>query len=137
MNPLEAVADAIMLREGWLPGSRSNRNRNPGNLRAGSGQIGNDTDGYAIFPSFVAGYTALLTDLAAKFTGYSKTGLGPASTLLQLFEVYAPAADHNDPLRYAEYVAQWLTKALRKSIDVKTPLSAIWQTTPAAVGKGS
>jgi hypothetical protein len=122
MNGLEAVADAIMKFEGWEPGSRSYENRNPGNLRlAGS-------KGYTIFPDLPTGYAALLRELQSKFSGNNSHGIGPTSTLLQLFNVYAPQADSNNPSQYAIFVQQWVSKALGKPITLDSPLSDIWST---------
>lgn len=129
MDGLEAVADAIMHYEGWMPGSRSNRNRNPGNLRSSHLKIGEDPQGYAIFHSLPNGYEALLQDLEAKFTGHTVTGLKPDSTVLQLFEDYAPSSDHNYPQRYAEFVAEWVSRALNRTVSTATRLQDIW--TPA------
>ena len=126
VDPLEAVADAIMHVEGWYAGSRSYRNRNPGNLRASHHAIGKDKGGFAIFPSFAMGYAALVTDLRNKFTGNTITRLGPQSTLLQLFEVYAPRADSNTPRQYAHTVAAWLSQALRRSVAITDTLESIY-----------
>lgn len=118
VNGLEAVADAIMAFEGWKPGSRSYRNRNPGNLE----HLGE----YVVYPSMMDGYRALLNDLRAKFTGVSKHNLGPNATVLQLMNVYAPAEDHNDPESYAEFVIKWVSTVLGKPITLASKLSEIW-----------
>ena len=119
MNGLEAVADAIMKFEGWQPGTRSYRNRNPGNLEDGLGN-------YKVFPSLVEGYSALLTDLSDKFLGHTRTGLGPDSTILQLMMKYAPPADNNPTQAYTDFICNWCTKALGKTIVTTTPLKEIW-----------
>src|ERR1051325_9975485 len=95
VNILEALADAFMHHEGWYPGSRSNRNRNPGNLRPFRADQPHDSQGYRIFSSLIQGYQALLEDLQAKLNG--SHGLKPDSTLLNLLNVYAPAGDNNNP----------------------------------------
>jgi hypothetical protein len=105
---LEAIADAIYLYEGNKPRDRAYRNRNPGNLRATDAITPQDGQMYRIFPSFAQGYNALLYDLTCKISGMNKTGLDFDSSLLDLFNVYAPAADRNDPEKYADYVAFWL-----------------------------
>lgn len=118
VNGLEAVADAIMAFEGWKPGSRSYRNRNPGNL---------ETNGvYNEYPSLMDGYRSLVNDLRAKFTGLNKHSLGPDSTVLQLMEVYSPKADYNDPVSYAKFITTWVSAVLGKSITLETKLSEIW-----------
>lgn len=130
MSSLECVADAIMHYEGWALGSCSYRNRNPGNLRAAEHSLGDDANGYAIFPSLIDGYSALLEDLAAKFTGKTRSGLGPASTLAELFAIYAPSADHNAPEKYAAFVAHWLTVGLQRVVLTSTALHEIWSPDP-------
>ena len=124
MNGLEAVADAIMKFEGWEPGSRSYENRNPGNLRL----VGRTADdkGYTIFPDLPTGYAALLRELQSKFSGNNSHGIGPSSTLLGLFNIYAPPADDNPTNAYAAFVADWVGRALGKSVSVASPLSDIW-----------
>jgi hypothetical protein len=105
---LEAIADAIYLYEGNKARDRAYRNRNPGNLRPTAPDQPIDDAGYRVFPSFVQGYNALLHDLASKAMGSNKSGLSFDSSLVDLFLVYAPAADHNAPKKYAEFVASWL-----------------------------
>jgi hypothetical protein len=133
--PLEAVADAIMHREGWAAGSHSNRNRNPGNLRPVAPTVPHDDHNYRTFPTLVDGYNALLYELKFKFTGHNEHGIGPDSTLQQLIDVYAPRADQNNPSAYAIDVAAWCTAALGKPITPASLLSDIWPvvlTTPAS-----
>jgi hypothetical protein len=123
-NGLEAVADAIMQFEGWRPGTRSYENRNPGNLEIpGSNR---DDKGYSIFPDFISGYSALLRELQSKFSGNNAHGIGPGSTLLALFNVYAPPSDNNPTNQYCLFVAGWVTKALGKTITPDSLLSEIW-----------
>jgi hypothetical protein len=123
MTTLEALADAFMHHEGWFPGSRSNRNRNPGNLRPWKEGQPKDDGGYRVFPSLVDGYQALLDDLEAKLHG--SHGLTYESTLLDLLNVYAPAGDNNNPNAYAVAVAQWVSTALGKPITTKTQLKEL------------
>lgn len=125
MDPIEAVADAIMSYEGWRPGSVSNSDRNPGNLRDSPYAQGHDARGYVTFTGLVTGYTALKADLICKFSGDNKHNLNGDSTLLDLFAVYAPAADNNAPLAYAQFVAHWLTIALGLPIHTSTTLREI------------
>jgi hypothetical protein len=125
VNGLEAVADAIMAFEGWKIGSRSYTNRNPGNLRL----QGRDADdkGYTIFPDLPTGYSALLRELQSKFSGNNSHGIGPSSTLLGLFNIYAPPADNNPTNAYATFVASWVSHVLGKPVTVDSKLSEIWQ----------
>lgn len=126
MTGLEALHDAIQHREGWYAGSRSNRNRNPGNLRA-SAHVGHtmDAEGYCVFVGVVDGSLALLQELTAKVTGNNKHGITPESTLDDLMNVYAPAADRNQPHPYAVADAQWCTVALGRTITSQTTLRAL------------
>jgi len=125
IRPLEALADAIMYAEGWRPCSVSNRNRNPGNLRRGDYQIGTDPEGYAVFTDLIAGYGALLRDLAGKVSGKNEHGLGPESTIQQLCDVYAPRGDHNNPDVYCYNICWWLDRALGRPIASSTKLSEL------------
>lgn len=72
MSPIEALADAIMAYHEWIPkgesrevpnGSRSWRNRNPGNLHASSPSHLRDKEGYRIFASLTDGFQALIADI--------------------------------------------------------------------------
>jgi hypothetical protein len=123
ISPLEALADAFMHHEGWYPGSRSNRNRNPGNLRPWKEGQAKDDGGYRVFVSLIDGYQALLNDLEAKLHG--SHGLTLDSTLLDLLNIYAPAGDNNNPNAYALAVAQWVSTALGKPITTKTQLKEL------------
>ena len=123
MTGLEALHDAIQHYEGWHPGSRSNRNRNPGNLRDSAHVAhGMDAGGYCVFNSIVDGSSALLGDLYAKVTGHSEHKLTPHSTLNDLFNIYAPQADNNNPNAYAQAVAEWCTAVLGRTITTQTTL---------------
>lgn len=120
MNPTEALADAIMQFEGWRQGTRSWRNRNPGNLRPYAAGQAADADGYRIFDSLAQGWMALLNDLQAKFNGSHNLTL--QSTLLDLLNIYAPAGDNNNPNEYALFVARWTSAALGRQITPQTTL---------------
>lgn len=126
MNGIDAVATAIMDREGFRPGTRSFRNNNPGNLRGPAVGIPEDDKGFLILADFITGYERLWDDLFDKFTGHNDHGLGPASTVLDLFNVYAPSADGNDTNAYASFVAAWCADALAKPITIASPLSDIF-----------
>ena len=101
---LYLLAIAIRRHEGWYPKSKSWRNKNPGNLRSSPFQA-LAKEGYAVFETEHQGMAALLWDLEAKCTGRTGTPLGPKSSLADLFHVYAPSGDDNDPDSYAEAVA--------------------------------
>jgi hypothetical protein len=128
MNGLEATALAIFCFEsGHLndPTVPAIRNLNPGNLRTG---VNPDANGYSVFPDFVSGYSALLRELQSKFSGNNAHGIGQSSTLLSLFNIYAPPSDNNPTNQYASFVAAWVSKALGKPITVESELCNIWMT---------
>lgn len=132
MNGLDALATAIMWREGpFRPPNRSFRNCNPGNLRSPEWP-NKDADGFDVYGDVIAGYESLWDDLADKFqTGHNSHGLGPTSTLLDLFKVYAPNQDGNDPDSYCVFAAAWLTQALGHPYSVNSLLGEVW-TPPGA-----
>jgi len=132
VSRIEALADAIMHEEGWFPGSRSNRNRNPGNMRSGIGAVGTDADGYAIFRGLADGYTALCDDLLAKCTGHTTTGLGPGSTLAELIAAWAPVSDGNNPSAYASAVVVWMGGALGERVTPDFKLRDIYSAAAAS-----
>jgi hypothetical protein len=96
-------AYAIARFEGYyVPQSRAQRNRNPGNLRAVAGQA-SDADGFRTFGTHVEGWLALIRQIERnilrgltlnEFFG-GKPGVYPG---------YAPASDGNDPVAYARFV---------------------------------
>jgi hypothetical protein len=126
MNAIESVAWAILTFEGFRPGTKSWRHRNPGNLRA-SKMASRIQAGYAVFDSFGKGWDALMFDLSAKFRGapHTSTGLGPESTIQDLLKVWAPASDGNEPDTYARFVADFLTKSFRRPVTIKTKLKEL------------
>lgn len=113
------LAQAIGRFEGFnVSGSLAQVNNNPGNLRAGTGQIGTDSHGFAIFPDVATGYAALDHQI--------DLNVSKGLTLDQFFgglpgvyPGYAPAADSNDPGKYSQTVAGWL------GIDPNTPLTDV------------
>lgn len=126
MSPIESFCWAIRAMEGFYPGSRAWRNCNPGNLRPTSKRQKSD-GGYRIFDSFEKGWAALVRDVTAKFRGrpYTRTKLGPDSTILQFFQVWAPSSDNNKPRQYAEFVAKQMSVSLGKNVTIITPLREI------------
>lgn len=124
VNSLEAVADAIMQFEGWFSHqngvpSMSYRNRNPGNLES-NGQKN-------VYPDLVTGYAALLRELQAKFSGNNAHDIGPESTMLDLFNVYAPPSDSNPTNAYCAFVCGWVTMVLGKGVTPDTKLQDVWR----------
>jgi hypothetical protein len=146
MKLLEALADSIWRFEGWIPpgvdpkfpnGSRSWRNRNPGNLRPVRSNLKADSDGnlrpivpvdqanYRVFNSLEYGWAALLDDITAKLNG--SHNLTNESTLRNFFDIYAPSDDDNDPNKYARQVAIWLSRDLNQTIAPETTLGQLKQ----------
>ena len=114
-----------MTFEGWRPGTKSYVNRNPGNLRDPH------TLEFRVYSTFVAGYQALLAELRFKFLG-KHPGLPVTSTLLDLFNIYAPPSDKNPTNSYCTFVAQWASKALGKTITPSTRLEEIYSEVPTS-----
>lgn len=106
--------------EGWHKGSRSWRNRNPGNLRPYATMQVRDDDDYRMFPSLAEGWQALLDDLKSKFNGshgLTAEQLKREPTLLDLLNVYAPAGDANNPNAYTQFVCGWAGYCLGQAIS--------------------
>lgn len=101
---LRKLAKAIKEYEGWYKGSRSYRNRNPGNLRYSPFQS-KRRNNFAVFPDLATGKEALWYDLHCKCTGNTHTGLNKNSTLQDLVNVYAPEEDGNNPKTYATFLS--------------------------------
>lgn len=112
MGDFSTVASAIQTIEGWFPGSVSQSNNNPGNLKyAGQpGAIGQDASGFAVFPTVAAGTQALDNQIALD----ASRGL----TIQQFAAKYAPAQDSNNPASYAAQIAA------ATGLSVSDPLSA-------------
>ncbi len=128
MSPVEAMADAIMSFEGWIPkgqsnaipnGSRSWRNRNPGNLRPFSSTQARDADNYRVFNSLVDGFSALLADLNHKL----QIDFAPTNTLLDVMNKYAPTGDANNPTQYTIFICHRLTITLGRPIAITTTIN--------------
>lgn len=127
MSPVEALADSIMSFEGWVPkgqsnalpnGSRSWRNRNPGNLRPYSASQARDAENYRTFTSLVDGFQALVADLSYKV----HISFPNNSTLLDVISKYAPTGDANNPTQYTIFVCHRLTLILMRPINVNTTI---------------
>lgn len=130
MSFLQDLASAHRDREGWYPGSLSQRNNNPGNLRLQPYQAAlygavQGEGGFARFPTPEVGFRALMDDLRAKITGHS-THIDyekiPKPTLQDYVNVFAPAEDHNDPTSYAQFLVKRLSKY---NVRLDTPLSVL------------
>jgi hypothetical protein len=103
---LDKMAKAIMEFEGYFEGSVSYKNNNPGNIK-NVGQfgsdVGTDSQGHAIFPTFQDGYNALIKQLRLIVYGGS-TVYNPSMTFYQVFAKYA----EGNSRQYAEFVASRL-----------------------------
>jgi hypothetical protein len=110
---LEVMCTAIRDNEG-NPGDLNYRNNNPGNCRYNPsgylpiyGLVEKDPNNFAIFKDYATGWLYLENLVKEKLEAF------PDFTILQFFSGvpgkwagYAPAADKNDPLNYATFVAK-------------------------------
>jgi hypothetical protein len=103
---LKTFCESIKAHEGWYPGSRSQRNNNPGNCRyskvgyaAVYGKVGRDAQGFAIFRDYTTGWLYLNNLVKEKIRN------SPLQDFYAFFEVYAPSFE-NDSRHYAEVVAK-------------------------------
>lgn len=86
-------------------GSLAWRNNNPGNIRAGSfaeghgAFAGKSSGGFAVFATQQQGFDAIIALL--------KTATYSSKTIAKAISTYAPSADSNDPVAYANNVAKW------------------------------
>ena len=85
---VETIEQAQEVIDRRLLRTRGMRNNNPGNLREGIGQIGTDSEGYAVFPTPQAGYNAA----ARQLVGYGNAGL---NTINAIIEKWAPTSENN------------------------------------------
>jgi len=115
---LTAFAQAIQWKEGWYQGSKSFRNRNPGNIKFTNytkslGAIRKDEMGFCVFDTERDGFAGLcrfIQDASNNLLRDYKN-----CTIKTFFEVYAPSKDSNNPLKYAKDVAE----RLKVAIDTK------------------
>lgn len=136
---IESMAQAIAIKEGFrvtaeqarankmrFP-TRAQRNANPGNIRRWrdkQNQPYPTADGYVDFVTWAGGnydrgiaegWRVLGVLLGQYIDGRYTPGI-PRPSLRQIFAVYAPAEDSNDPEGYAQFVAR------RLGIDPDTPV---------------
>lgn len=81
--------------------------------------------GFAVFSSYQAGLQALQTDIT------THRQRNPNQTLQQFISTYAPLSDRNNPVQYAQNVADAL------GVSVDTPLKQLAGSAPAGIGQGS
>jgi hypothetical protein len=114
-------ADAIQEFEGYIPGSKSYRNNNPGNLRftgytSSLGAMGKDPTGFAVFGTYQEGYDALNQFLSDAKSG-KLISYRVEMSLNEFFEVYAPSSDNNAPEVYASFVAKRIGVSVEEIIS--------------------
>ena len=123
MTGVEAMFDAMQRQEGLGPGDISRQNRNPLNLRGSSVPHTVDKGGYCVFPDITHGTAAGILEIQEKVLGHNEHGIGPDSTLDQLYDVYAPRGDgDNDPNVYAVNVAAYCTHACGRMLTHESKL---------------
>lgn len=132
---IDALCLAVFQYEGGRAHDRNVRTCNPGNLEDSEVPHRKDAAGYCIFDTMADGWAALHMDLQGKCSGHNRHGLGEGSTLLELFQVFAPSKDKNDPSAYAHFVASWLSRALGVQVTLYTSLS-IFIPPPAVPAQG-
>ena len=125
---VRSIAAAITRMEGDGATSRATRNNNPGNIWDGlsPGKVQRiwpnlpiDDQGFVKYPTYQAGYDALLNDLRIK--------VNRGMTLQQLITMYAPPKGDtvggmdlsNNTAAYIQYVAS------QTGLPVNTPLNAL------------
>lgn len=86
-----------------MEGAKPSRN-NPGNLRFVGQEYAVNDNGFCKFETYQHGYDALKNLLIRACTGKSKV-YNPEMNLTDFYNVYAPASDGNNPVRYAQFVA--------------------------------
>lgn len=120
---VQSLANAIAQFEGYnVPGSVAQRNNNPGNLRSGTGQIGTDAKGYAIFPDAATGFAALQNQVSLNIDrGLSLQGFigGGVTNTGATYPGYAPSSDNNNVSNYVNFLSGKL------GINPDTPLSGV------------
>ena len=123
------IAEAIAKVEGFYltRPTLAKRQGNPGNIRRWSNHGPYPTrNGFVDFVAWadgdyergVAEGWRVLRLLVDRYIGGNYTG-GKSPSLRQMFHVYAPSSDHNNPDQYAEAVA----KAI--GVDADTPLASL------------
>ncbi|WP_194432980.1 lytic transglycosylase catalytic [Klebsiella pneumoniae] len=94
-------------------GTLADRNNNPGNIRPVSGK------GFRFFESALEGWEAMKNQLMRYFTG--KTTGRRLQTIMDIVSTWAPAADNNDPAKYARDVAGWMGVSPTAALNLSDP----------------
>ena len=120
LGGIDTLAATVQKVEGYYPpgtpgypnGSVAWQNNNPGNLRfAGQAGASQGVNNYAKFPTYAAGYQALLNQIQYQATpGYRSPATGQiypqGQNLSEFINTYAPAADSNNPSAYLATLVQ-------------------------------
>ncbi|MFQ0413577.1 hypothetical protein ACH65E_04370 [Klebsiella pneumoniae] len=91
----------------------ADRNNNPGNIRPVGG------GGFRTFGSALEGWEAMKNQLMRYFTG--KTTGRRQQTIMDIVSTWAPAADNNDPAKYARDVAGWMGVSPTAALNLSDP----------------
>ncbi|EPI3542101.1 hypothetical protein ACS57C_001709 [Klebsiella pneumoniae] len=91
----------------------ADRNNNPGNIRPVGG------GGFRTFGSALEGWGAMKNQLMRYFTG--KTTGRRLQTIMDIVSTWAPAADNNDPAKYARDVAGWMGVSPTAALNLSDP----------------
>lgn len=91
----------------------ADRNNNPGNIRPVGG------GGFRTFGSALEGWEAMKNQLMRYFTG--KTTGRRLQTIMDIVSTWAPAADNNDPAKYARDVAGWMGVSPKAALNLSDP----------------
>ncbi|HBT7027714.1 TPA: hypothetical protein MCG81_000292 [Klebsiella pneumoniae] len=91
----------------------ADRNNNPGNIRPVGG------GGFRAFGSALEGWEAMKNQLMRYFTG--KTTGRRLQTIMDIVSTWAPAADNNDPAKYARDVAGWMGVSPMAALNLSDP----------------
>ncbi|HBR1942220.1 TPA: hypothetical protein L9M50_005100 [Klebsiella pneumoniae] len=91
----------------------ADRNNNPGNIRPVGG------GGFRAFGSALEGWEAMRNQLMRYFTG--KTTGRRLQTIMDIVSTWAPAADNNDPAKYARDVAGWMGVSPTAALNLSDP----------------
>lgn len=88
---------------------------NPGNLRPASG------NGFRAFDTARQGWDAMKIQLLRYFNG--KTTGRKLQTIGDIVKTWAPAADNNDPVKYARDVASWMHTSPDAALNLSNPVT--------------
>lgn len=121
-------AQAIAKMEGfYVPGSKANKNRNPGNLRSwGNTPVEN---GFAKFKTFGEGWGALIKQIEKNLFERKLTIIEFFGGKRGIYSGYAPDADGNNSSKYAKFVSDELNKTFGYNFSTpETKLSYFYDT---------